>query len=117
MGEAVTDSEGPARRLAVGKHGVAMAHQNDVAAEIGLAAGARLVAAGRDTCPQAIAVLRLSDGFNRDAVSGKEPTQCLADRIDAGLVVAAAVDLDDLAQQRDHGILLRGQPRSDPGFG
>ena len=39
-----------------------------------------------------------------------------ADRIDAGLVVAAAVDVHDLGEQRQHRLLLRRQPVGDDGF-
>ncbi len=55
--------------------------------------------------------------FHRDGVRRHEALDDRADRIDAGLVVAAAVDVDHLAQQCNHGVLLGGEPGGDLGFG
>ena len=110
VGDAVADGERAARHLAVGEHGVAMAHQHDVAAGI----ARRPVPRHRGA--QAVAVLLLAQRFDRDALRRHEALHHCADRIDARLVVAAAVDVHHLAQQRDHGVLLGGEPGGDLGF-
>jgi len=59
-------------------------------------------------------VVRLAAG--QQALRGKEVDEALADRVDAGLVVAAAVGVHRVAQQVEHGILLAGEPAGDLGF-
>ena len=111
VGDAVADGERPARHLAIGEDRVAMAHQHDVAA--GVARGA----VPRHGRTQAVAVLLLVERLHGDVVRGHEALDHRADRVDAGLVVAAAVDVHHLAQQRHHRVLLAGEPGGDLGFG
>jgi hypothetical protein len=47
----------------------------------------------------------------------QKPTDHGADRVDAGLVVATAVDIGHFTQQRDQGVLLESQLGGDFGFG
>ena len=47
---------------------------------------------------------------------GEKIDEQLADGIDPGLVVAAAVGVHRIAKQGDHGVLLRGEPLRDLGF-
>ena len=88
-----------------------MAHQHDIAAGVAL----RPVPRHRGT--QAVAVLLLAERFHGDVVRGHEALDHRADRVNAELVVAAAVDVHHLAQQRHHRVLLGGEPCGDLGFG
>ena len=94
IGDAVADGERPARHLAIGKDRVAMAHQHDVAA------GVALRPVPRHRGAQAVAMLLLrttSTGMSCAAMKRctTAPTASMP-----GLVVAAAVDVHHLAQQR-----------------
>ena len=58
----------------------------------------------------------LGSTVGEQALLLEEADEALPDGVDAGLVVAAAVDVHDLAQQRQHRLLLRGQPIGDGCF-
>ena len=90
-----------------------MAHQHDVGA--GIAATGR--GRGADCRAHTIAEAGAGDGLNRDAMAGQEARDLRAHRIDAGLVVAAAIGVHHLAQRGDHGVTLGGEPGDDGGFG
>ena len=92
-------AERPARRLALGKHRVAMAHEQDVA-----------LAAHADRGADAIAELVVGDHVVADAVAVEETAERRAGAVDAGFIVGAAVDVDQLRQQAAHGLALPGQP-------
>jgi len=115
IGDAVTDGRGTAKRFAIVEDGVAMAHQHDVAAHVSRVGIRR--SPPREGCQQAIAVPALRQHFDREPVALQEAAQDRTDRVDAGLVVAASVGFDHLAQQSDHGVLLGRQPGGDLGFG
>ena len=105
VGAVAFDLERPAGRLALGKDGVAMAHQQD-----------RPVAAGRivpDGGGDGVAELGVGRDLAGDAVAVEERADVAADRIDAGLVVAAAVGVHQRFQQRQHGVALARQPVED----
>ena len=51
-----------------------------------------------------------------EAVLLEEGDEAPADGVDAGLVVAAAVDVHELGQERQHGLLLRAEPLGNPCF-
>jgi hypothetical protein len=68
-------------------------------------------------CAQSIAAVLLCDGFDWYVLAGHEAADHVSDGVDAGLVVAAAVDVNHFAQQRGHGIQLGGQPIGDCRFG
>ena len=89
------------------EHGVAVAHEQD-----GFLVGARVVEADVDGVAEA--VVRLAG--RQQTMRGEEVDEALADRVDAGLVVAAAVDVHRVAQQVQHRLLLRGQPVGDLRF-
>jgi len=109
-----TSGAGPPLSLAVREHGVAMAHQHDVAARVGAAVLLRPIPGHRGA--QAIAVLGLRQRLDRDAVPVQEIAHHPAHGVDAGLVVAAAVDVHHAAQQVHHGAVLGGEPGGDGGF-
>lgn len=108
MGQIAFNSEGALGDFALGKHGIAMAHQQD-----------RLfVAAGFGDQPMhgiAIDIMRLAPGF--DAVFGEVLFETSADGIDTFLVEGAGIDVHDVAQQVDHRLLLGREPVDDLGFG
>ena len=87
-----------------------MAHQDDVAS--GVASGL----AG-DAGPQAVAMPALRQSLHRQPVTFQETPDHRAHGIDPRLVVATAVDVHHLPQHGDHGVMLRGQPAGDFGFG
>ena len=104
VGAAVLDAERPAAGLALREHGVAVAHQHD----------RPLVGAGVVE-PDVDGVAEVSLG-SREVTRPcccEEVDEAPADGVDAGLVVAAAVDVHDLGQQRQHGLLLRAEPLGD----
>ena len=108
---AVADGERPTRYLAIGEHRVAMAHQHDVAAGV----AGRAVPGNRGA--QAVAVVLLGGDCHRYAVRLHEAMHHRADGVDSRLVVAAAVDVHHFAEQRDHRVVLLGEPGGDVGFG
>ena len=95
--------------FAVRKDRVTMAHQHDVAAGVAGTAWPGMTA--RRQSPWL-----LRQRLHRQAVAFQEAANHRADRVDARLVVAAAVDIDHFSQHRDHGVLLGGEPGGDVGF-
>src|SRR5262249_37183978 len=101
---AILDTERPAAGLALRKYGVAVAHKQDRPL-----VGTGVVELHVDGVAAAVARLARGD----EALLFEEVDEPLADGIDAGLVMAAAVDVHDLGQQRQHGLLLRAEPFAD----
>ena len=105
---AVGDAERTAHGLALPEHGVAMAHQQDRRV-----AGACPVP---DAGTNGVAETLIGQHLEADVVARKEAAQLRADRIDAGLVVGAAVDVHERRHEGDHGLALAGEPIKHRGF-
>src|SRR6185436_16721809 len=82
VGATTLDAERPARHLALGEYGVAVAHQHDRAL-------VRRLVVEADVDGVAEALVRLDAG--RHLLLAEEADEARAHRVDAGLVVAAAV--------------------------
>src|SRR5262245_48050626 len=107
IGPAIFDPKGAAGRLALRKDGVAMAHQHDR-----LLVGTRRLEAHVDGGGEG--GVRL--GGDDQPVFLEKAHQSLPDRLDAGFVVAAAVNVDELTDELEHGVLLRAEPVRELGF-
>jgi hypothetical protein len=105
IGACALGTERPARDLALRKYRVAMSHQQD--------GGVR---ARADARAKRIAETRIRDDLGSNAVALEKFSQSCADRIDAVLVVAAAVGVHELFEQRQHGRPLRGKPLENAAF-
>jgi hypothetical protein len=110
IGAAILDSEGPAARLALREHGIAVAEQHD-----GFVSPAGPGDLGRDCI--AVDVARVNG--HPDALALEVAAEAFARGIHARLVIAAGIDVHDLLQKREHRALLLGQPIEDGarGFG
>src|SRR5690606_32722904 len=104
IGPAVDDLERPAPRLALREDGVAVTHEED---------GLEIAAGAGEFGPQGVAVGLAAPPGRRDAVIREEAGEALAHRIDAGLVVAAAVDVHHLFEKCEHLALPLCQPAAD----
>src|SRR6185437_4123261 len=82
-------------RLAVRKDGVAVAHQQDIA-----------LAARSDGGANGVAEFFVGNDLVADAMPLEKGADRLPRLIDAGLVVGVAVDVDELRQERLHGVFL-----------
>jgi hypothetical protein len=113
IGAGALDAERTARRLALRKDGIAMAHQQNVALGVP-GSGPRLV--GLQPRRQAVAEGDARRGFHRQPLARAELAHNGTDCIDAILVVGAAIGVHHALQQSEHRVLLRRQPGGDGGF-
>ena len=104
VGAGALDVERAAAGLALGEHGVAVAHEHDRAL-----VGPRVVEPHVDG--RAVGLIGLGGGHQ--AVLLEERDEAPPHGVDAGLVVAAAVDVHELGQEGQHGLLLRAEPLGD----
>src|SRR5215470_13544935 len=96
--------------LACGKHGVAMTEQQYRRVR----GSARYVVNLR---PDGVAEAVVADDRRRDIVRRQKCAQLSPDCVDSGLVVAAAVDVDERAHEIEHGVPLGREPIQDQCFG
>ena len=89
--------------LARGKYGVAMTEQQHRRVR----GSARYVVNLR---PDRVAEAVVADDRRRDVVRRQKCAQPRPDRVDSGLVVAAAVDVDKRAHEVEHGVPLGREP-------